>query len=237
MRREGGGAPRCIPPYGVPPGRGRGEQPNAFQISCKWLGRVIHIKLIKPLLVSQGRNPDVAVYLFWISPFFFFFPFNIFFQEIFKGTGTPRRVWQQGLAGAGCLRHIWSWSVGVGRGALTSQGVGQISGSSFRTAPRGGRSWHCRGCCEHFGALQLCPRCCTPAAHKAPRCAQAPLSALHRTPQFPPLYREATIPVPALLPLGAASNAWVRILGAPSHRWQSWAPVRQTFRSSVRSWS
>lgn len=113
--------PHCIPPYSVPPGRGRGEQPNAFQISCKWLGRVIHIKLIKPLLVSRGRNPDVAVYLFWISPFFFFFfPFNIFFQEIFKGTGTPRCVWQQGLAGAGCLRHIWSWSVGAGRGALTS---------------------------------------------------------------------------------------------------------------------
>lgn len=66
------GAP-ASPPARRPPGRGRGEQPNAFQkISCKWPGRVIHIKLINPLLVSQGGNPDVAVYLFWISLFFLF---------------------------------------------------------------------------------------------------------------------------------------------------------------------
>ena len=150
--------PRCVCPPPAPwrpPGRGRGEQPNAFQkISCKWPGRVIHIKLIKPLLVSRGRNPDVAVYLFWISPFFFFspfFPFNIFFQEIFKGTGTPRCVRQRGSAGAGCPRDVWSWSLGASRGALASQGVGQILGSGFRATPRGRRSWHCWGlgvsCC------------------------------------------------------------------------------------------
>lgn len=70
------GAP-ALPPAQRPPGQGRGEQPNAFQkISCKWPGRVIHIKLINPLLVSQGGNPDVAVYLFWISLFFFFFLFS-----------------------------------------------------------------------------------------------------------------------------------------------------------------
>lgn len=40
--------------------------------AVEWPRRVIHIKLIKPLLVSQGRNPDVAVYLFWNLHFFFF---------------------------------------------------------------------------------------------------------------------------------------------------------------------
>lgn len=64
---EGVVVPPLCSPLQHPPGQGRGEQPNAFQkISCKWPGRVIHIKLIKPLLASQGRNPDVAVYLFWI---------------------------------------------------------------------------------------------------------------------------------------------------------------------------
>lgn len=97
--------PRFIPPYGVPPGRGRGEQPNAFQISCKWLGRVIHIKLIKPLLVSRGRNPDAAVYLFWISPFFFFFFLLTFSSRRFlKGQGRLAvfggRAWR-GLAACG----------------------------------------------------------------------------------------------------------------------------------------
>lgn len=138
-------------PCCVPRGRGRGEQPNAFQkISCKWPGRVIHIKLIKPLLVSQGRNPDVAVYLFWISPFSFFFfsfPFNIFFQEIFKGTGTPRHARQQGSAGAGCPWDVWSWRVGASHGALASQRVGQISRVQLRGHSRGGgRSWHCWTC-------------------------------------------------------------------------------------------
>lgn len=67
---EGVAVPLLCPPQWCPLGRGRAEQPNAFQkISCKWLRTVIHIKLIKPLLVSQGRNPDAAVYLFWISPF------------------------------------------------------------------------------------------------------------------------------------------------------------------------
>lgn len=63
----GGGCSPAAPPVQRPPGRGGGEQPNAFQkISCKRPGRVIRIKLIKPLLVSRGRNPDVAVCLFWI---------------------------------------------------------------------------------------------------------------------------------------------------------------------------
>lgn len=97
--------PAASPPYGVPPGRGRGEQPNAFQISCKWLGRVIHIKLIKPLLVSRGRNPDAAVYLFWISPFFFFFFLLTFSSRRFlKGQGRLAvfggRAWR-GLAACG----------------------------------------------------------------------------------------------------------------------------------------
>lgn len=75
LRGECGGTPAASP-HAVSPGWGRGEQPNAFQkISCKWLGRVIHIKLIKPLLVSQGRNPDVDIYLFWILLFFFLFSF------------------------------------------------------------------------------------------------------------------------------------------------------------------
>lgn len=37
------------------------------------------------------------------------------------------------------------------------------------------------------------------------------------------------IPAPALPPLEAASSAWARILGAPSHRWQSWGPGEADF--------
>lgn len=39
--------------HGIPRGQGRAVQPNAFQkISDEWLGRVIRIKPIKPLLAS-----------------------------------------------------------------------------------------------------------------------------------------------------------------------------------------
>lgn len=94
-QQRGGRGLQGTPASLRPVGRGEERSLNAFQkISCEWPGRVIRIKLINPLLVSQGGNPDVAVYLFWISPFFFFFPlsfpFNAVFQEIFKGTGLPR---------------------------------------------------------------------------------------------------------------------------------------------------
>jgi len=103
--------------------------------------------------------------------FFFSFPFNIFFQEIFKGTGTPRCVRQQCSAGAGCPRDVWSWSAGTSGGALASQGVGQISGSSFG-ATRGGKVPVLPGvpCCPqgHFRAPQLCPEGCIPQPRSQP---------------------------------------------------------------------
>lgn len=80
-----------------PVGWGEEHSLNAFQkISCEWPGRVIRIKLINPLLVSQGGNPDVAVYLFWISPFFFFSP------SLFLLTLSSRRF----LKGQGCLAAL-----------------------------------------------------------------------------------------------------------------------------------
>ena len=77
-------------------------------------------------------------------------------------------------------------------------------------------------------APQLCPGCCIPAAHQVP---PAPSPALGPPPHasVSPLYSEAMIPAPALPPLEAASSAWARILGAPSHRWQSWAPSEADF--------
>lgn len=187
------------PPQWRPLGRGRAEQPNAFQkISCKWLRTVIHIKLIKPLLVSQGRNPDAAVYLFWISPFFFpplCFLLTFSSRRFLKGQGHlavfGSRAWQ------GPAPHLVleRWC---------QPGCPDISRSE---ADLGLQLWdHCGwGRCAAPGVFWS-PAALAWVLH--PCCLQCRSSvqphiwALHPTPQFPLLCRETRSPASVLLPSG-----------------------------------
>lgn len=121
-QQRGGRGLQGTPASLRPVGRGEERSLNAFQkISCEWPGRVIRIKLINPLLVSQGGNPDVAVYLFWISPFFFFFP------SLFLLTPSSRRF----LKGQGCLAALAELRA-------LSAGVGPPLGPAATDTPLGG---------------------------------------------------------------------------------------------------
>lgn len=134
--------------------------------------------------------------LFVYFGFCFFFPpffpsLNIFFEMIFKETGMPHCVQQQGWVGTGCPQDSWSWSVGACQYSLASQRIRQISGPGFGATPREDWSWRYWGpgapCCPEgilephsfvLGAASLLPT-------RSPL-HPALLLALHPKPHFPP---------------------------------------------------
>lgn len=172
---------------------------------------------------------------------FVYFGFSFFFSPpLFLLTFSSRRFLKgqgrlaAGLGAAACLWDVWSCSTGAGPGALASRGIGQILESGLRAAVRGVRSWRCRGLCCPEGIPESHSFALDAASWPPARWPPAPSPTLAPPPASVSPAPEVTAPAPAPPPLGAASSAWARILGAPSHRWHGWGPSEADFPRRCR---